>query len=840
MTERRLPLLRGRISSVASYENPAAVVSRAKVPSVDPKAHRSRLFQQLDAIQRQVQSRPEGTRDELASRELIAVRPAPGAELAPEQLDDARTDARLIGIVAETGTVLLDVASPHLDHLRKKIEAFADDSRVQVKTRPDRTTTTHRDKERAIAPIDRIALAAFDDVCGPRLRTEPLVAGRAYWFEMACRGGYRRPLVETESSREQVRRQLHRIDPAQKVDELIGPEQIYFFVRLEREQLTALLALLDCIHEVELAPPPLRDLRLFEDVTTRDLKDFVLSPPGPDAPAVVLLDSGIATGHPLLQPAILSATTAGAEIPSPEDTHGHGTKMAGIALHRDLGAAIERGRADAPHWLQSSRLLVEPGKGTAADENYQSWPALTFRAVHSAEDADPRPRRRVFVLAVTRTMQEPPLDDLAPTLWSHAIDQLARRDGRHGRLLVVSAGNARETQWPALAQQYPQLQLSEKIHQPAQAVNALTVGAFTTRVELPPEEEYREARVVATRPGELSPFTSTGLVGKEWPIKPDIVMEGGNLAISGPLLDPQVPTLCALTTSHRHAAGRPLGHVAMTSEAAARAAHLAARIWALEPKLWPETVRALIVHSATWTPEMAKQFRNVSDRLLAFGHGVPDERAACECAFDRATVVIEDVMPSAVIEEEPKRTRPKRATTRTTELKLRRKMKLYRLPLPERLLGGDDPDVELRVTLSYFAEPNKFGRKVFHGLDLKWDMQGPQESEGQFLRRINKLERPLGSDGKRSKVSTRSFPWDIKTQARSRGTVQSDRWRGKMSELAGDKLIAVLPVLGWWDRRRTLKTEEMRFSLVVSVFGPGVYSVIRPQVEVPVETVIEM
>lgn len=406
---------------------------------------------------------------------------------------------------------------------------------------------------------------------------------------------------------------------------------------------------------------------------------------------------------------------------------------------------------------------------------------------------------------------------------------------------MVAAGNARESQWLTLAQQHPDLQLSEKIHQPAQAANALTVGAFTRRVELPGDQDYAEARVVASRPGGISPYTSTGLVGNEWPIKPDVVMEGGNFAVAGSLPDASVPTLCALTTSHRHSRGRPLGLLSMTSEATARAAHLAARVWAAEPKLWPETVRALIVHSASWTPEMVRQFGSPGDRLLACGYGVPDEGMACECARDRATLIIEDVMPNAVVEEVPRRQPAKRRTTKATEPKQRRKVKLYRLPIPADLLGDGSADVELRVTLSYFAEPNKFGRKVFHGLDLKWDMQGPQETEAQFLQRINKLKRPEGPEGRRVKESsTRSFPWDIKVQARSRGTVQSDRWRGKMSDLAGDKLIAVVPVLGWWDQRRTLKTQTMRFALVVSVFGPGVYAAIKPHVEVPLEPRIEV
>jgi hypothetical protein len=384
-----------------------------------------------------------------------------------------------------------------------------------------------------------------------------------------------------------------------------------------------------------------------------------------------------------------------------------------------------------------------------------------------------------------------------------------------------------------LAELYPQLQLTEKIHHPAQAANVLTVGAFTARVELPKEGDYAEARVVAPRPGGISPYTSTGLVGANWPIKPDVVFEGGNLAVLGALTDSTVPTLSALTTSHRHTHGSPVGLMSMTSEASARVAHLAAHIWSLEPKLRPETVRGLIVHSASWTKAMMEDFTGLNDRLQACGYGVPHERLASECVQGIATIVVEDSMPNAVAEEVPKRKPPKRATTKPTEQKHRRKVKLYKLPLPESLLTEADPDVELRVTLSYFTEPNKFGRRTYHGLDLKWDMQGPQESDVAFRQRINALLRPTDEDGSRVKLSkTKSFDWDVGIERRSRGTVQSDRWRGKMSALAGDKLIAIYPVLGWWDQRKALKNSEMNFSLVISVFGPGVYAAIKPRVEV--------
>lgn len=849
MADPRLPLLRGRITAVDTYQAPQ--LGRGKpprLPSLNPRDQGAKLLGQLDAIRSAIEARPGAARDELAAREIIAVQPLPGSDLTPTQLDDAQ-QAWLIGQVPETGAVLLDVASGDVGYLRKKIEAFADDSRVVAKTDKDGKPKldssgiqiTSRASETAIAPIDVLKLASLEDVRGARLRGETLVDAEAYWFEISCRGGYRRPGGLTESSRAQIARQLHRLGlPPQKLEEFSGPEHVYYYLRLTNGQLKALLTATDCIYEVDLAPPAIRDMRLVDTVTYTDLKSFSLEPPPADAPAVVVMDTGIATEHALLKPALLPAAVAGAEIPGPEDTHGHGTKMAGLALYPDLGAAIERGRHVAGHWIQGSRLLVRPGVGTASDENYEKWPVLTNGAVHAAENADSQARNRVFTMAITRSMQAPPFTAPVPTLWSHAVDVIAFGEGQ-GRLMVVSAGNAREQRWLALAEQYPQLQLSEKIHEPAQAANALTVGAFTERVDLPPGQAYAEYRAVATKPGGISPFTSTGVPGSDWPIKPDVVLEGGNLAASNLLYDSDIDTFSALTTQRTQVAGRPLATLNMTSEATARAARLAATIWSVEPRLRSETVRGLIVHSANWTGTMLEQFPSINDRLIACGYGLPDERFASECAQGVATIVVEDNLPNAAIEEQPKKKAPKRPNTKTTEPKLRRKVKLYRLPIPESLLVDSDPDVELRVTLSYFSEPNRFGRSIYRGLDLKWDMQGPQELEEEFLQRINVLKRAKGANGKPVKVVTKkSFAWDIGIQLRSRGTVQSDRWRGKMSSLVGDKLIAIVPVLGWWDQRKLLKTQEMPFSLVVSVVGPGVYSAIKPRIELEATVPIEI
>lgn len=56
----------------------------------------------------------------------------------------------------------------------------------------------------------------------------------------------------------------------------------------------------------------------------------------------------------------------------------------------------------------------------------------------------------------------------------------------------------------------------------------------------------------------------------------------------------------------------------------------------------------------------------------------------------------------------------------------------------------------------------------------------------------------------------------------------------------GDKLIAIVPVLGWWDQRKLLKTQEVAFTLVVSVLGPGVYAAIRPRIEAEAAVTIDV
>lgn len=808
MADGHLPLLRGRIDRVDEFRTVFGGTRDAPpLPARDPARHRANLLHQLDHLVEQVAERDVGLRVEGATRELVSILPDDKSVLSPKSLADRNSDARLVSVDEDTGVAILDVQDPALPHLRRKVDWFADDSKVNEKTGARRSAP-------AIAPISQIHLTRLNELAGNRVRSASLPSTATRWFEIACRGGYRDESSSSATTRFQLRRALGQLGVT-NIQEYEATERLVFFVRCSLSTVEQLLDMVDCIYELDLASPDVRPFLMYEGDLQREIQQATIVPPAPGAPAVALLESGIATQHPLLRNLIAGAVCVvpGYES-SAEDTHGHGTEMAGVAAYSDVADVIDNGGVAADHWLESARVWIGESVATARDEHRAYWPQLTVDAVNAVETLGDRPR--VFATAIAAELDTPG----RPTYWSHAVDRLAYNNGA-GRVFFVCSGNA-DSSNVGLLDGYPTMNLEQKLWDPSQAVNAITVGAYTTRTTMPPGRDFEGYAPVAPAAG-ISPHTSAGPVPGGDAIKPDVVFEGGNVAFDGRLPDPAVPTLAALTTSHKHTSGRPLSLLWATSEATARAAWFGAQLRRRHPALRPETLRGLVVHSASWSERMLQQFPNIDERLAICGLGVPDLALAASCARHRTTVIVEDEIPNA------NRTEVPREKGKSKE-RFTRALKAFRMPLPEEiLLGAGDATVELRVTLSYFAEPNTFKRHLQRGLDLKWDMQGLQESETQFLARINRLARGRG----KREDSTKPLPWDLGIRRRSRGTVQSDRWSGPASLLAGNKLVAVYPSLGWWDRRKALRTASMRFSLIVTVRGPEIelYETIATELE---------
>jgi hypothetical protein len=192
------------------------------------------------------------------------------------------------------------------------------------------------------------------------------------------------------------------------------------------------------------------------------------------------------------------------------------------------------------------------------------------------------------------------------------------------------------------------------------------------------------------------------------------------------------------------------------------------------------------------------QFPDQRDLLRSFGYGVPRPALAMASDSNRPVMVYEgSLQPS-----------------RHVGTKVDRQADFIAIPFPEDELHAiGESDVDLTVTLSYFAEPtDNLTRRAYAGGRLRWDLQGPTETADGFRARINKVVHEQGVT-----PGSGSYPWVIPADARSRGTLQHDHTRVPASHLAGTRLLAVYPVLGWWEDGREGWDKDLPYSVVVSV-----------------------
>jgi hypothetical protein len=573
----------------------------------------------------------------------------------------------------------------------------------------------------------------------------------------------------------------------------------------------------------------------------KDLRGRLVGPSA-NAPAVCLLDTGITRAHPLLDFAIAPSDVHAVEPAwgtaddgGGPDRMGHGTEMAGIALYGDLAAIIaSTGPVSAQHRLESVKILPPARFGV---NNPELYGAVTATAI-SYPEVDAQTRKRVFSMAVTARDNR---DRGQPTSWSAAIDALAAGRffdatksgltylGEPGetRLFVISAGNVKPED---LRKEHLDRSDTEPVHDPAQAWNALTVGAFTDYDAID-DPGWKSWAPLAAK-GELSPFSTTSVVfGDRWPIKPDVVAEGGNAAINGRgEITSGVADLSLLTTHYRPHE-RLLVTTQATSPATSQVARICAIIAAEYPQLWPETIRALVVQSAHWTPCMLAQMNRFDGKrqrgtlVRRYGFGVPSLERALRSASNALTLITQASI------------RPFLGPNTVPE------MHLYDLPWPRSELERlGETIVRLRVTLSYFVEPNPgrrgwFGKYRYPSHGLRFDVKGPLESTSLFTKRINKRALEEHED---KPTKSPDDGWMLGEKVRNHGSLHSDWWEGTAAELAARGVLAVYPVAGWWKKdTKNAPDVRVRYALVVSIVTPDlnvdIWTPVAQQVGVAVE-----
>lgn len=573
-------------------------------------------------------------------------------------------------------------------------------------------------------------------------------------------------------------------------------------------------------------------------VTQHDFVDDLagrIIPAKSNAPTICVLDTGVAAAHPLLTDGLAMALavdeTWGADDHYPDG--GHGTSVACLALLGDLEHPMnDRRYLELTHTVESVKLLPPRGAPRTPPPSYGM---VTQSAVGLIEASRPGVDRS-FCLASCYL----DADASRPTSWSGALDQIAAGsiggvlEGAKSakaapkRLVLVAAGNV-------IGGPADQVDQGGSINDPAQSWNALTIGGYTTKINL---GDDITGLVPLRGANEVSPFSTTSheLPTDLLPIKPEVLFEAGNMAIDEEGYCEWHPALSLLSAGN-NVEVEPLVPFWATSAAVGVASHFQGQLEAALPGYWPETYRALIIQSARWPEPIRRKLigrgkkwktgpKSEKIRLLRqFGFGVPNIDAAIASAKnDFAMIAQGEIQPYAM----------------GAGAAVYNEVHFYDLPWPKTALAdlGDQP-VTLKVTLSYFIEPNLTGKgatrpETYRSFGLRFALKKRNESEEDFRARLSQLKADADieinedswdlddEDGGEEKDDAGSN-WLLGPKAVSAGSLHCDIWRGKAGDLVNHDSIAVHPAPGWWKSHlgKGRQTDSGRYALVLSIAAEG-------------------
>lgn len=617
------------------------------------------------------------------------------------------------------------------------------------------------------------------------------------------------------------------------------PERVVVAIKGNRETLTKLLLNSEHIAEFRKTSTPSNfyiehNNKIEQKEWIEDLLDRVTFNEKSSI-SICLLDKGVNNGHPLIEPVLKDKdmhTIFDDGIVQDISRDGHGTGMAGIATYFNLEELLESSNhLEINHKLESVRIIDD-----RIVNNPKLYGAITSEAISLVEITNPDDKR-IVAMAITAGFDVNADEkdktkykgDGKPTSWSAAIDNLAL--GNYGveksspRLIIISAGNTSESEIEEV-DDYETAVTLHSVEDPAQSWNALTIGAYTEKAALT-GDSYIDSYKPLVEPGSYSPFNSSSLMWSDkWPIKPDIVLEGGNLGYNEDSTDIKYSVfdhLSLLTANSNYHRGDYFTTMSMTSPATAQAAHMAAKIIEYYPDIWPETVRALMVHSAEWTSSMIRQVfkgkeieeTSKTERrqlLRIVGYGVPNLDRALYSARNSVNLVVED-------EIQPFKKKGSSVTIN--------EMSLHEIPWPKDvLIGLGETPVKMRVTLSYFIDPSpgEIGwedKYRYPGCRLFFDVNNTNEDKEKFLSRINKKMRDEDYNKTKAAVDT-SGRWFLGVNNRNVGSIHSDIWKDTAANLAENRFLAVYPGGGWWKTRTGLGkyNSKIRYSLIVSLSTP--------------------
>ena len=357
-----------------------------------------------------------------------------------------------------------------------------------------------------------------------------------------------------------------------------------------------LIAQLDQVARIDLLPRPHISVpELFSIEPTQ----FQIDPPLSDAPLIGIVDSGVASSHPLLAGCVVEAFPISAALADGSDDSGHGTMVAGLAVHGDIVMSIRRQHFPRPFCRIACARVLDANDAFPVDDLWEKDLDAAIRKLAGMG-------ARIINLSVGNA--DTPYRGPRSAPVAAVVDQLIRE---LGVVILVATGNISIAAYTAVNSEITSrylVDLSESkeatILDPGTAAIALTVGGLCTSQAAGGLRSVEPASLSAIgRPGWPSPFSRRG-PGIGGAVKPELSAPAGSFAYDSSM-DQVVRDgeLSCVSTSFR----RPpnlFGIDVGTSFAVPRVTHICAAITASYPSFGPNLIRSLALQSAQ-EPQLA-------------------------------------------------------------------------------------------------------------------------------------------------------------------------------------------------------------------------------------------
>ncbi len=578
------------------------------------------------------------------------------------------------------------------------------------------------------------------------------------------------------------------------------------------------VAELDAIARMNLLPQPALPMPKLYSLSIDEIPEVRV--PDANSAIVGLVDSGIASGHPLISTAVLASDAIGTGIDEDQDQHGHGTMVASLLLHGNVENAIAQGQPLRPTCRIVSARVLDANNDFSVEALWENdlRKAITWCVHHGA---------RIINLSIgdSRSPFSPPRQMSAASV----VDALARE---LKLVIVVAAGNSRPADYldgisEASSSDYPKALLDDDstgLLDPGTSLLSLTVGGLTDAAAAGAQSSHETLlRQPMGKPGWPSPITRRGS-GPGKAVKPEVSESAGTLGIENGHLVSNDPELGVVGANAE--AGRLLQWSVGTSYAVPLVSRVAAAVATKFPKFSAELIRSLVLASTDRLPFADSLEGSESERLEAeralVGYGRPSIERATESTNHRVILVAEDRIPVDGVH-------------------------IYEIPIPSSFMSAGGKR-GLDVALSY-SPPTRV-----HRLDYMANRIEFYVVKGLLLDKVAQVFAKVAQDAdgnqdeKMSSISelgSKQVKLVPASQTRSRGANQLGRkvFHQKLRESTDSPMFLVVRNINRWDDESAQQSYALAVTLWRDKDQPELHAelqaILEAEVEIPVELEIE-